>query len=117
MRNEYDYTVDFDAIEPGAQDADCLSEIAAITEQFRYGDLFTLKDHILVKRAMASVLTDNEQEAIILRFWIEQTLFEIGEALAITYVEADRLVNRAMLKIREYCLRHPEFSRKFFPES
>lgn len=82
-----------------------------VPEMFRFGDLFTLKDHVLVRRAISVVLTDCEHEAIILRFWLNQTLEEIGRTLSLSEVRVDQILNLAMKKIREFCLNQPDFSR------
>lgn len=80
-------------------------------EMFRHGDLFSLRDHSLVRRAIQSTLTDDEEEIITLYFWNDLQYEEISKAMDMTNSKVGSICETAMRKIRKFCMEQPEFSR------
>lgn len=79
-------------------------------EQFRYGDLYSLKDHSIVKCAVQAALSDDEQGIIIYSFWNGYSFQKIARLMALSELTVRRLYESALHKIRDYCLGAPGFS-------
>ena len=80
-------------------------------DNFRHADLFTMKDHAIVKQAVQTWLTDNEQAVINFYFWEDYTLDEVVEQMEMAKAEINLILERSYKKIRVYCMGEPEFSR------
>ena len=87
------------------------------TDLYRRGDLFSLMDHAIVKRAVQSALSDDEQEVIILHFWSDLSLGEISKLLSVTSSEVSKIIEAAIKKIRVFCLGEINFSRTKFSQT
>ena len=82
-------------------------------------NLFTQKDHAIVRRALAE-LNELERSLIVLRFWEKNTLFEMGEILDLSFEEVEQKLSIALEKLKPICLNQKGFSRannKTLPES
>jgi RNA polymerase sigma factor (sigma-70 family) len=79
-------------------------------EQYRYGDLYSLKDHSIVKRAVQTALSDDEQGIIIYSFWNGYSLQKIARLMTLSEMTVRRLYTSALRKIRDYCLGSQGFS-------
>lgn len=93
---------------------DVLDEIEQNTapdprERFRYGDLFSLKDHAVVKRAVQA-LSEDEQGVIVYSFWNDYSMQKIARLMKLSELDVRKLHTSALQKIREYCLGDSGFS-------
>ena len=73
-------------------------------------DLFSAKDHAIVRNAIAQ-LEGHEHTIILMRFWENNTIDEIAEILDLTWQEVERYLSQALTKLKAFCLNHPGFSR------
>jgi DNA-directed RNA polymerase sigma subunit (sigma70/sigma32) len=73
-------------------------------------NIFTSWDYHIVRKAILT-LKEDEQFAVILRFWQGRTIEEIGLALDLTWQQADELLNTAFSKLKLLCLDNHNFSR------
>lgn len=73
-------------------------------------NIFTLKDHAVVREAVAT-LQGIEHSVIILRFWEGNTISEISEILDLSWGEVEKNITQALLKLKEYCVKNQDFSR------
>ena len=80
-------------------------------ENYRYGDLFSLKDHSVVKDAIRNVLSEDQQQAIIYSFWKDYSIPQIANLMGKNQLEAQQLYSSALMKIRTFCMRDKNFSR------
>lgn len=78
--------------------------------------LFTDTDYFVVRDAICS-LSDEEQTAVLLRFWDRKDLVSIAEHLGVDFEMADRILLGAFEKLRNFCLAAPGFSRRSGIES
>ena len=80
-------------------------------DNFRHADLFTMKDHVIVKQAVQTCLTDNEQAVINFYFWEDYSLDEVAEQMDMAKAEINLILEKSYKKIRVFCMGEPEFSR------
>jgi DNA-directed RNA polymerase specialized sigma24 family protein len=80
-------------------------------ENYRYGDLFTLKDHSVVKDAIRKVLSEDQQVIVIYSFWKDLSIPQIANELGKSQNETQILYSSALMKIRTFCMRDKNFSR------
>lgn len=71
---------------------------------------FTMLDHMIARRALKRMPLFLA-EIITMRFWRNYSLLDIAEELGISELDADRLLERGLLEIRNECLQTPAFSR------
>jgi DNA-directed RNA polymerase specialized sigma24 family protein len=79
-------------------------------ENYRYGDLYSQRDHSIVKQAVREVLTDDEQGVIIYSFWNNYPIMKIARLMSFNELEVRRLYSSALQKIRQYCLNDGSFN-------
>lgn len=72
--------------------------------------MFTDTDYAIIRSAVRQ-LPSLLGTVVDLRFWKEMDTAEIASALGITIRSTEALLVRAFQMLREYCLRHPAFSR------
>jgi DNA-directed RNA polymerase specialized sigma24 family protein len=73
-------------------------------------NVFTSIDHAIIRAAVKS-LPVLHGTVIELRFWENMDAIEIAQILGLSIQSTETLLVRAMRMLREYCLRHPAFSR------
>lgn len=73
-------------------------------ENYRYGDMYSMKDHSIVKQAVRNALSEDEQGIIVYSFWNNYSVGKIARLMTLTEAEVRRLYSSALHKIREYCL-------------
>ena len=79
-------------------------------ENYRYGDMYSMKDHSIVKNAVRDVLADDEQGIILYSFWNGYSLEKIARLMTLPELEVRQLYSSALRKIRQYCLNDRNFS-------
>ncbi len=80
-------------------------------EHYRHGDLFTMKDHSIVKEAIRKILADDEQLVIQYSFWKDYSTSQIASLTKKSEREVELLHHSALSKIRTFCLTDKSFSR------
>lgn len=70
---------------------------------------FTAKDIEVVRNGL-NFLSFLERQIIIYRFWENQTIEEISQAMEMSWEEIDKAISKAIGKLRAFCLAHPSFS-------
>jgi len=73
-------------------------------------DQFTECDHLVVRQAIA-LLPKRELEVIVLRFWEGLSETEIATALRTDWQTIEKLMAKALARLKDTCLSRPEFSR------
>lgn len=73
-------------------------------------NLFTEKDHAIVRAALAN-LKGPEHQIVLMRFWEQNTLSEIAEILDLSVQEVEKHLASAFQTLKRVCLKNPEFSR------
>lgn len=74
------------------------------------GQRFTSEDHEIVRRELKS-LSDEEFRTVFLCFWESMEREEAARELGLSRVRVDQILVSAFSKLRERCLREPQFSR------
>lgn len=72
--------------------------------------LFTLVDYGIVRQALTD-LPKIMTMVVEMRFWKNRAICEIAMELGVSAAIVERWLNTALKRLREHCLRHPEFSR------
>ena len=81
-------------------------------EGYRYGDLYSMKDHGIVRAAVQEVLNEDEQEVIINSFWNGFSIAKIASRMAFNELMVRQLHSSALRKIRAYCLGQSGFNSR-----
>jgi DNA-directed RNA polymerase specialized sigma24 family protein len=81
-----------------------------ISRLFTSSNHFTDSDHLIVRQAMA-LLPKRELEVVTLRFWEGLSETEISVVMKTDWRTVERLMTRALSRLRGICLSRPEFSR------
>ena len=71
---------------------------------------FSYADQTII-RSLLRKLPCKYRKAIILRFWHEYSISDIAKILRITWVEADFVIEKALIELKTNCLKQPNFSR------
>lgn len=79
-------------------------------EKYRFGDMYSLKDHAIVRKAVQAITDEDECCVIVAAFWNDLSFQKIAEMLSIPEVEVLRIYDRALRRIREFCLAERNFS-------
>lgn len=79
-------------------------------EKYHFGDMYSLKDHAIVRKAVRSMNDDDECCVIVAAFWNDLSFQKIAEMLSIPEVEVLRIYDRALRQIRDFCLTERNFS-------
>lgn len=69
------------------------------------------KDDAWVLKTLINQLPPKQRRAITLRFWGQQSIFEIAAAMRVTWGEADELLNVAIQNLKKECMNHPRLMR------
>lgn len=80
----------------------------------RGANLFTQMDYAII-RAAVEELPRLHGAVVDLRFWKNMEMVEIAETLGLSFRATEKLLVRALRKLRESCLKHPAFSRSKYP--
>ncbi|MBX3032942.1 MAG: hypothetical protein KF865_03390 [Bdellovibrionaceae bacterium] len=73
-------------------------------------NLFTTTDYAII-RAAVEELPRLHGAVVDLRFWENMEMIEIASTLGLSLRATENLLVRALRMLREYCLKHPAFSR------
>jgi DNA-directed RNA polymerase specialized sigma24 family protein len=76
------------------------------------GSGFSDRDYLCLHRALSG-LADIEFTAVFARFWSSATIEEVGRTLNLSWDETDRLIGRALSKLKKGCLKQADFSRQY----
>lgn len=76
----------------------------------RCANLFTPTDYAII-RAAVERLPVLYAAVVDLRFWQNMETVEIAEKLGLSLRSTEALLVRALRMLREFCLKHPAFSR------
>jgi DNA-directed RNA polymerase specialized sigma24 family protein len=79
-------------------------------EKYRYGDMYTFRDHAIVRKAIQLMEDDDECWVIISAFWNDLSFRKISETMEIPETEVLRIYDRALRRIRDFCLSEKSFS-------
>ncbi len=74
-------------------------------------NLFSDRDKQILHDGMFEVLSNQEFKLVILIFWKNQLLHEISEQTSIPVAELQKTMDRAMQKLKQFCLNQQDFSR------
>lgn len=85
-------------------------EVMADISRGPRSDIFTLKDHTIVREAVAK-LKGLEHEIVVRRFWENNTISEIAEILDLSWSEVEKALAIALEKLKVYCVKNQDFSR------
>lgn len=72
--------------------------------------LFSSRDHVIA-RSLMKQLPPKQRKAVVLRFWHNYSIFEIAKSLRVTWVEADKILSKALVKMKRECVKQPHFSK------
>jgi DNA-directed RNA polymerase specialized sigma24 family protein len=92
-----------------------MKSVAKIIEPVREapeGSGFSDLDYLCLHRALSS-LSEVEFTAVFARFWSNATIEEVGRTLNLSWDETDRLIVRALSKLKNGCLKQADFSRQY----
>lgn len=78
-------------------------------EQYRYGDMYSLRDHAIIRKAVQAMEDDDECYVIIAAFWNDLSFERISDQMGVSKSEVLRLYDRALHRIREFCLSDRSF--------
>ncbi len=78
----------------------------------QFENLFTHTDYKIVRQAIALALTERELQIVLLRFWGNELLEDIGAAMRLPVPVVENSLNNAFKKIKEFCFSSEDFSRK-----
>lgn len=70
---------------------------------------FTSQDMEIVRTGL-DILSFDERQILICRYWENQTIEEISNLLGLGWSDIDQLMSEALEKLRTYCLQHSQFS-------
>lgn len=76
-------------------------------------NLFTLMDHAIVRSAVKQ-LPGLLSIIVEMRFWKRLTLEDIADDLGVSVATVETGIAKAIVRLREDCLRNPAFSRSQF---
>lgn len=79
-------------------------------EKYRFGDMYSLRDHAIVRKAVQTMTDDDECSVIVAVFWNDLSFQRIAEMLGVPEVEVLQIYNRGLRRIRAFCLKEPNFS-------
>lgn len=72
--------------------------------------LFSEVDHHVVREGLKR-LSEKDRDIVLMRFWENCTLAEIGSALQITSEEVESRLKASFVQLKEWCTAHPRFTR------
>lgn len=78
----------------------------------QYQNIFTATDHAIVRKAIAEVLDEKECQAVLLRFWKNELLEDIGVAMHLPVSTVEMILHRAFIKLKNFCQSTEIFSRR-----
>lgn len=78
----------------------------------QYQNIFTVTDHAIVRKAIAEVLDEKECQAVLLRFWENELLEDIGVAMQLPVSSVEMLLRDAFIKLKNFCQSAELFSRR-----
>lgn len=70
---------------------------------------FTSIDHEILRLGLAQ-LSFTERQILTYRFWDDSTIEEISEILEMSWTEVDQTIDSSIIKLKQLCLNHEEFS-------
>ena len=70
---------------------------------------FSNVDQAIIRSSLRK-LPCKYRKAIILRFWYEYSIFEVAKFLRINWIEADFIIEEALIELKISCLSQPSFS-------
>ena len=79
-------------------------------EKYRFGDMYSLRDHAIVRKAVQAMTDEDECWVIVAAFWNDFSFQNIAETMSLPEVEVLRIYDRALRRIRAFCLTERNFS-------
>ncbi|MEZ4743987.1 MAG: hypothetical protein R3B45_16325 [Bdellovibrionota bacterium] len=77
---------------------------------------FSQEDQIIA-RSLMKKLPLKHRKALALRFWHNQSIFEISKIIRASWEDTDRIIKEALRILKSECLNQPHFSRTLYEVS
>jgi DNA-directed RNA polymerase specialized sigma subunit len=88
--------------------------VAGRQKEIYYGaNMYSIREHALVKEAVKFVLKNTEQAIVIYYFWHDYTFERISRLIGMEEREVYRIYTSALLRIKNYCMRNPAFYHSY----